>query len=112
MDRHVIVGVLGLHFAYMPVHDAPLNEKLTTLNIEITPLQPRDFADAKSKHCATTTIVRYGSGKLARTAWNVSLVRIMGRLRRFVESLTRTIPTGLRRSLKSSQRAAHSKMSA
>ncbi len=48
--------------------------------------------DRYVQDCATTTIVRYGSGRLARTAWNVSLVRIIGRLRRFVESFTRTIP--------------------
>ena len=45
MDRNMIVGMLGLHFAYMPVHDTPLNEELTVLNIEIAPLQPSDFAE-------------------------------------------------------------------
>ncbi len=46
----MIVGILGLHLAYTPVHDTPLHEELTVLDIEIAPLQPRDFADAALRH--------------------------------------------------------------
>ncbi len=49
MNRHMIVGVFGLHVIHSPVHDAALNEELTALGIEVAPLQTSDLAYAKSQ---------------------------------------------------------------
>ena len=85
MNRHMIVGVFGPHVIHSPVHDAALNEESTALGIEVAHCKPVISLTRSPRHCATTIIGRYSSGKLARTAWNASLVRIIGRLRRLVE---------------------------
>ncbi len=45
----MIVGILGLHVIHAPVHDAPLNQEVTALRIEVAPLQCCDLAHAKSE---------------------------------------------------------------
>src|SRR5487761_14430 len=45
----MIPRILRLHVIDVPVHDAPLYEKLLTLEIEVSPLKRRDLAYAKTE---------------------------------------------------------------
>jgi len=58
VQRHIVLRILRLHLIDPSTDRAALNQKGVILEIEITPLQAQDFADAKSVHCATITIVR------------------------------------------------------
>ena len=49
MNRHMIVGILGLHVVHSSVHNTALNEELTALGVEVAPLQACDLAYAKSE---------------------------------------------------------------
>ena len=49
MDGYVVMGVFGLYLVDSTVHNAALNEKLTSFNFEVFPLQYCDLAHAKAQ---------------------------------------------------------------
>ena len=103
-------GSTRFHFAYSPVHDAALNEELTMLGVEVTPLQAHDFADAKSEALRhhDHRPVRFRQARQNRLECFVG--EDDGPLAPFGRIFDTHHPDGMRRSLNSSQRAAHSKM--
>jgi len=49
IQRYMIPRILRLYVIDLPVHDAPLHEKLLTLEIEVLPLKRPDLAHAKTE---------------------------------------------------------------
>ena len=108
MQGNIVLGIFGLDVIDPPAHKAALNEELILLKIEVVPLKRREFAHAK-----TETLGDLDHRAIRLTQSRDDKFELLhsqddGTLPPLASALDTNERDGVRLSVKSSQRVAHS----
>ncbi len=85
IEWKIVLRIPGLNLVDNSIDHAAGDPHREFAKVDVRPLQRKNFADLRPRHCATTTMVRYGSGNNPSTAKYWSTVRMIGFFRRVLD---------------------------